>query len=217
MQVLTWNLFHGRALPPAGRDLEAQFAAALAGWPWDVALLQEVPPWWPAGLADEHDVALTSRNALLPLRRALARRWPDLMRSGGGSANAILVRGERIGVRGRRRLRRWPERRVVHAVRLAPSGVWVANLHAQVHSEERARADLEHAAQAVTDWAGHDAPVILGGDLNVRRPLVPAGFTLAGGHVVDHVLVRGLRAAGEARVLERGTLSDHAPVMIEVC
>src|SRR5436309_2556632 len=83
--------------------------------------------WRSACLADEHDVALTSRNALLPLRRALARRWPDLMRSGGGSANAILVRGERIGVRARRRLRWWPERRVVHAVRLAPSGVWVAN------------------------------------------------------------------------------------------
>src|SRR5947207_10519974 len=141
MRVLTWNLFHGRARPPAGRSLEREFAAALAGWEWDVALLQEVPPWWPARLAAEHDVALTSRNALLPLRRALAERRPDLMRSGGGSANAILVRApERITARARRRLRLWPERRVVHAVRLEPSGVWVANLHAQVHSELRARA-----------------------------------------------------------------------------
>jgi len=31
MNVLTWNLFHGRAQPPAGRDLQLEFAAALAG------------------------------------------------------------------------------------------------------------------------------------------------------------------------------------------
>ena len=47
LRVLTWNLMHGRSVPPAGRDLRAEFTAALAGWEWDVALLQEVPPWWP--------------------------------------------------------------------------------------------------------------------------------------------------------------------------
>src|SRR3954447_2794678 len=213
MRVLTWNLFHGRAVPPAGRSLQREFAAALAGWEWDVALLQEVPPWWPAALAAEHDVALTSRNALLPLRRALAVRRPDLMRSGGGSANAILVRGgARIAARARRRLRLWPERRVVHAVRLEPCGVWVANLHAQVHSEQRAQADLAGAARAVTGWAG-GAPIVLGGDLHVRRPAVPAGFAAALGPGVDHVLARGLTPAGPARALERGALSDHAPVL----
>ena len=51
MRVLSWNLYHGRAVPPAGRDLQAEFTAALAGWAWDVALLQECPPWWPAPLA----------------------------------------------------------------------------------------------------------------------------------------------------------------------
>src|SRR3954471_24758357 len=172
MRVLTWNLFHGRARPPAGRSLEREFAAALASWEWDVALLQEVPPWWPARLAAEHHVALTLRNALLPLRRALAERRPDLMRSGGGSANAILVRGERIGARARRRLRLWPERRVVHAVRLAGSRVWGPTLHAQVHSEARAQADGARAAAAVTAWAGPDAPIVLGGDFNVRAPAV---------------------------------------------
>jgi endonuclease/exonuclease/phosphatase family metal-dependent hydrolase len=215
VRVLTWNLFHGRSLPPAGRSLELEFASALAGWEWDVALLQEVPPWWPARLAAEYDVALTSRNALLPVRRALAERWPDIMRSGGGSANAILVRGEAIAARARRRLRVWPERRVVHAVRLAPSGVWAANLHAQVHSEARARADLESAAQAVLRWAG-DSPVVLGGDLNARAPAVPGGFVLAGGHDVDFVLARGLRPRGGARVLGHGPLSDHAPVLVEL-
>jgi endonuclease/exonuclease/phosphatase family metal-dependent hydrolase len=216
VQILTWNLFHGRAVPSAGRPLEREFAAALAGWPWDVALLQEVPPWWPPRLAAEHDVALTSRNALLPVRRALAERWPDLMRSGGGGANAILVRGgERIAARARRRLRLWPERRVVHAVRLEPSGVWVANLHAQAHSQARAEADLALAAETVLRWAGPSAPIVLGGDLNQRRPHA-AGFSVAGGHGVDHVLVRGLLPDGPPRVLDHAPLSDHAPVLIDL-
>jgi endonuclease/exonuclease/phosphatase family metal-dependent hydrolase len=215
VRVLTWNVFHGRAEPPARRSLEREFAAALAGWDWDVALLQEVPPWWPARLAAEHDVALTSRNALLPVRRWLAERWPDLMRSSGGSANAILVRGQRIAARGHRRLRLWPERRVVQAVRLEPSGWWVANLHATAHSDPRARADLLLAASTVLRWSGDAAPVVLGGDLNQPRPQVD-GFEHAGGHHVDHVLARGLQAAGRPQVMQRGELSDHAPVVVEL-
>ncbi|MEJ7782964.1 MAG: endonuclease/exonuclease/phosphatase family protein [Solirubrobacteraceae bacterium] len=77
MRVLTWNLFHGRAVPAAGRPLEREFAAALAGWDWDVALLQEVPSWWPPALARACDAharfALTSRNSLAPVRRATSR------------------------------------------------------------------------------------------------------------------------------------------------
>jgi len=210
MRVLTWNLFHGRAVPGAGRDLQDAFAAALASWEWDVALLQEVPPWWPPALpGSDHDTALTSRNCLLPLRRALARRWPDVMKSSGGGSNAILVRHGRIEARARRRLRWWPERRVVHAVRW--QGVWIANLHAQVHSEQRAQADIALAAESVRRWAG-DAPIVLGGDLNVRRVAV-AGFAHAGGHGVDHVLVRGL-APLASRVPDRASLSDHAPVIV---
>ena len=216
MQVLTWNLFHGRAVPPAGRDLRADFAALLASWEWDVALLQEVPPWWPVHLARaagaEQRCALTARNALLPLRRAFAERWPDLIKSNGGGANAILVRGARITEHRVARLRRVPERRVVHAVAL-DTGVWVANLHAQVHSETRAQEDLRHAAQAALVWAG-DAPLVLGGDLNVREPAALASLGYAGGHGVDHVLARGLTPAGPARVLERQGLSDHAPVSV---
>src|SRR4051794_21294181 len=213
MNVLTWNLFHGRAVPPAGRSLQREFAAALAGWEWDVALLQEVPPWWPAELAAEHDVALTSRNALLPVRRWHAERRPDLLRAGGGSANAILVRGgERIAGRARRRLRLWPERRVVHAVRLEPSRLWGANLHAQVHSAQRAQADTALAARTVLRWAG-EGPAILGGDFNQRRPAAE-GFAYLGGSYVDHVLARGLVADGRPVVLDRGPLSDHAPVLI---
>ena len=123
-------------------------------------------------------------------------RRPDLVKSNGGGANAILVRGQRIAEHRRARLRRRPERRVVHAVRLA-DGTWVANLHAQVHDEAGAQADVARSAAAVLGWAG-DAPAVLGGDLNTRRPAVP-GLRLVAGHGVDHVAARGLgrlRAAG---------------------
>ena len=206
--MLTWNLYHGRALPPAGHSLEREFRTALAGWDWDVALLQEVPPWWPAGWPWASDVVLTSRNFGLPVRRALATRWPDLIKSNGGGANAILVRNGAIGERWRRRLRFWPERRVAHGVRLGDT--WVVNLHAQVHSDARADADIELAASR---W--RELPqVVFGGDLNIRRPAVP-GFTVAGGHDVDFVLVRGFAARG-FEVLDRGVLSDHAAVLVDL-
>src|SRR3954469_15494097 len=65
VRVLIWNLFHGRAVPRAGRPLLAEYATTVAGWEGDVALLQEVPPWWPATLAAasgaEFRAVLTSR------------------------------------------------------------------------------------------------------------------------------------------------------------
>jgi endonuclease/exonuclease/phosphatase family metal-dependent hydrolase len=218
VRVLTWNLFHGRAVPGAGRDLLAEFCAALAGWEWDVALLQEVPPWWPPALARACDAdqrtALTSRNALLALRRLLATRWPDVVKSNGGGANAILVRASgEIADHRRVLLRRRPERRVCHAVALA-DGLWCANLHAQVHSRARADADIERAAAALLAWSG-GGPALLGGDFNVRAPAAP-GFDVLGGAGVDHVLGHGPAAVGPAEVLDRGELSDHAPVIVTV-
>jgi endonuclease/exonuclease/phosphatase family metal-dependent hydrolase len=202
-------------VPGAGRSLLKEFAAALAGWEWDVALLQEVPPWWPPELARaagaQERTALTSRNALLPLRRWIAQRHPDFIKSNGGGSNAILARGH-VNEHRERRLRCWPERRVVHAVELA-DGTWAANLHATVHHPGRAAADIALAARTVLAWAG-DAPALLGGDFNVRQPRVD-GFEHAGGSGVDHVFVRGLRV-GEREVLDRGRLSDHAPVRVTV-
>jgi endonuclease/exonuclease/phosphatase family metal-dependent hydrolase len=213
LRVLTWNVFHGRALPPRDEDLLGAFARRLASWEWDVALLQEVPPWWPDALASACDAqarhALTSRNALLPLRRALARRRPELLKANGGGANAILVRGLGIAGHESERLRTRPERRVVHAVRDG-AGRWFANLHASTHPPH-ARADIAAAHVTALRWAG-DAPLVLGGDLNVRDPHVP-GFVHVGGHSVDHVFARGLEPAGGVELLERGTLSDHAPLL----
>ena len=217
MLVLTWNLFHGRAVPDEPRELLPDFAAALAGWEWDVALLQEVPPWWPPALGRacgaSARTALTSRNWLLALTRPAARRRPDLVKSWGGGANAILVRGEPVLEHRLRTLRAWPERRVVHGVRLA-SGWWVCNLHAQAHSEARAQADLALAAATARTWAG-GAPVVLGGDLNTRAP-VAAGFTHVAGHTVDHLFARPANVAAPARTLPRRALSDHAPLVVRL-
>jgi endonuclease/exonuclease/phosphatase family metal-dependent hydrolase len=107
-----------------------------------------------------------------------------------------------------RRLCLWPERRWVHAVRLQGAGVWVANLHGGGPARDAVR-----AADGVLRWAG-EAPIVLGGDFNIRD-LRLDGFEYAGGFSVDHVLVRGLRPVA-SEVLERGRLSDHAPVLVEL-
>lgn len=214
LRVVTWNLFHGRSVPPAGRSLREEFAATLAAWEWDVALLQEVPPWWVDLLAARTGAAQrsvpTSRNWLPPLQSRLGERFPDLLKSGSGGANTLLARAGVVAHR-RRMLRRWPERRVVHGVRL-DCGVWVANLHATAHGAQRAHADIELARSCALTWAG-GASVVLGGDLNVRAPQV-AGFAHVARGKVDHIFARGLEAAGPGEVLEHGALSDHPALAI---
>ena len=203
----------------------AEFTARLASWEWDVALLQEVPPWWPAPIARaagaEQRAALTSRNAGLFVRRALARRWPDLIKSNGGGCNAILVRGSIIEHRAVR-LRTWPERRVAQLARLR-AGACVVNCHASACAALAAE-ELQRLWTQALACAGR-APLILGGDLNLRCPELPAG-ELA--HVawrdVDHVFARGLEPAAEAQRLDRGVLlagtrvelSDHVPLAVSL-
>jgi endonuclease/exonuclease/phosphatase family metal-dependent hydrolase len=217
LRILTWNLMHGRSEPPARRDLLEEFASALARWRWDAALLQEVPPWWPALLgartsADQRTV-LTSRNAILPLRRALAVRWPDLMKSSGGGSNAILVRDATIVEHRTLRLCVRPERRQLQSVRLS-SGLWIGNLHATAHDDEAAERDVERARAQALAWADGSS-LVLGGDFNLLSPDLP-GFVYAGGHDVDHVFAAGLARVGAVEVLEHGRLSDHAPVSLEL-
>jgi endonuclease/exonuclease/phosphatase family metal-dependent hydrolase len=218
IRVLSWNLFHGRSQPPSGRDLLDEFATTLAAWRWDVALLQEVPPWWPRPLAEAAGAAwasvATSRNWLPPLQRWLAVRWPDRVRSNGGGADAILVRsGLRIVEHRRRRVRWRPERRMVHAVRL-DSGLWVANMHLTVPRDDPGQLDLGRAVVAVLGWAP-SGPLVFGGDVNQVRPSVP-GLAHVAGHHVDHLFVRGLRRRGKAELLERGILSDHLPLAVDL-
>jgi endonuclease/exonuclease/phosphatase family metal-dependent hydrolase len=204
---LTWNLYHGRAREPSRRPLLGEFAAALAGWEWDVALLQEVPPWWPPALAAaceaEERSVLTSRNWGLAARQAVASRHPELLKANGGGANTILVRGPVLEHRAMR-LTWWPERRLAHAVRLDDG--WVVNLHASTHREAWALRDTLRALE----WAPR--PLLLfGGDLNLRSVSLP-GLRHIAGHHVDHLFSTGPTGPGE--VLDAGRLSDHAPVAV---
>jgi endonuclease/exonuclease/phosphatase family metal-dependent hydrolase len=218
LRVLTWNLFHGRSKPETRRSLLPEFSAIIAGWEWDVALLQEVPPWWPVELARASRasmrMALTSRNILPAIERRVAEPRPDVLKSWSGGCNAILVRGRAIREHRIRRLRVLPERRVAHGVRLDDDW-WVTNLHAQAHRDALAQRDLDLAADATTLWAA-GAPTVLGGDLNLHGTPTAFGYAHLGGRGVDHVLGRGLTVVEQARTLPRGTLSDHAPVTVVV-
>ena len=95
-----------------------------------------------------------------------------------------------------------------------------------------ASADVLRAAEAATEWAG-EAPLVFGGDLNLRPAETPAVFEQlrerfglaapTAPDAIDHVLARGLETIEpphawppERRELREDglalRLSDHAPV-----
>jgi len=222
MRVLTWNLFHGRSQPPAGRDLSPAFADALASWEWDAALLQEVPPWWPARIARacdaEYRAAPTSRNCGLFLRRSIAERWPDVIKSNGGGCNAVLARHRIIEHRAVR-LRLLPERRVAQLVRFQ-DGTCVANFHASTR-EELAAEELASLWGRALAFSGGDR-LVLGGDLNLRRPRAPREqIAHVASRDVDHLFALGFAECGAPQLLDRHAfvhgarveLSDHVPLL----
>jgi len=224
------------------RDLLAAFSEVLAGADWDVALLQEAPPRWAESLAracdaDAHRV-LTSRNTLGRLRAALARLNPDLMASGEGGSNLTLVRpgSPTGGIVERREVhisgRGAPERRAMAMTRTA-AGLHVANLHATNDRPQMAAEEVIEAAATATTWAG-DAPLIFGGDLNLRPQSSAEAFEQlrerfglaapTAPDAIDHLLARNLRVVEpptpwppERRELPAGNglalrPSDHTPV-----
>ena len=250
LTVLTWNLFHGRDHPPAGSDAHAsvnrtlrdEFAAVLARESWDLALLQEAPPYWLRTLAQAAGASgasvLTSRNFGACVRRRIAEWNPDLIRSGEGGSNQILVRsGWRIAETRRLTLTLLPERRRLIWARLEHpehGALTAATLHATAHVPTAAARDVQRAARAACSWSA-DVPLVFGGDLNLRMAEVPEAFAwlrrelgLGGARpdrAIDHVLVRGLqvRTAPEPLPADRREvgdsdgrivrLSDHAPVV----
>jgi endonuclease/exonuclease/phosphatase family metal-dependent hydrolase len=261
--AIAWNLFHGRDFPPdpelftwrsrllriternathvqVNRELRAEFAAMLSKAEWDVALLQEAPPRFAAPLAgacgaQAHRV-LTSRNGLGRLRAAAASLNPDLIASGEGGSNLTLVRprGALGAIEERRGLaihEGRPERRAMAMTRTA-SGVCIANLHATNDVPDLAVEDVLRAADAATEFAG-GAPLLFGGDLNLRPGQSPEAFERlaerfglgepTGPTAIDHLLGRGLSAVepvrawpAERRELSEAGLalriSDHAPI-----
>jgi endonuclease/exonuclease/phosphatase family metal-dependent hydrolase len=227
--VRSWNVFHGNADPPRRRSyLHEMVRRASADRP-DVLCLQEVPVWALPRLGDWSGMQADTAVTRLPFGPKAVTGWVTRLHQGAlrsavsGQANAVLVARshavenlghDRISAPGR-------ERRIVQCVRVAGLGV-VANLHAtndfrdpRVPAAElgRARAFAEAAARP-------GEPVVLAGDFNLRRPVLP-GYS-APGPGIDHVLVRGAAAGNlvtwphELRVHNGVVLSDHAPVELEV-
>ncbi len=207
LAVCTWNLFHGRSRPATHADLASDFAAALGQHPWDVCGLQEAPPWWTRELAETLGASARgvrtslTRGALPAAQEAVHRRSPETIGVRGAAANVLLVRpsaGEIVDHRVAR-LRRAPQRRTVHAVRLRRSDGehwWVANVHTHNRPESAAAADTIRALAAVERWAGAE-PAVLLGDLNLSAPQGLSrvhGWEHLHGHRVDHILGRGVGA-----------------------
>jgi endonuclease/exonuclease/phosphatase family metal-dependent hydrolase len=263
MRVLSWNLYHGRDLPPdptlftcrsrllgrpergathvqVNRPLLDEFASVLDRLEWDVALLQEAPPRWFCDLASRtraHGLmVLTSRNWVPSLQARLADWNPDLIASGDGGSNQLLVRAPATIVEHRRlTLARRPEQRRMQWARLelpAFGRVCVANLHASAGLPLRAAAEVVRAARQAVEWSGED-PLVFGGDLNLRPARNPEPFAElsermgfsgpTGPRAIDHLLARGLGVVERAHLLPpterelsdasglRIRLSDHAP------
>jgi endonuclease/exonuclease/phosphatase family metal-dependent hydrolase len=234
-RAITWNLFHGRDAPPdrslhtwrsrllkisergseyvqVNRSLFGEFATALSGMHWDVALLQETPPRWAPRLAEalgaDTHLVLTSRNRLAPLSGWLADLNPDLIASSEGGSNLTLMRGALLegpepAIAERRELvihEGRPERRTMAFTRLS-AGLCVANLHATNDRPDLAGTEVLRAAETAVEWAA-GAPLLFGGDLNLRPAQQPEVFEqLRDGYglepptaprSIDHLLARGL-------------------------
>jgi endonuclease/exonuclease/phosphatase family metal-dependent hydrolase len=195
------------------RNLFTEFATALSSMRWDVALLQEAPPRWAAPFAEalgvEGHCVLTSRNWLPPLQWALASFNPDLIASSDGGSNLTLVRGALQpsgidpGIVERRELvvhEGRPERRMMAFTRTA-AGLCIANLHATNDRPDLAGPEVVRAADVAVEWAG-DAPLVFGGDLNLRPAQSPEVFEQlrdrhglappTAPHRIDHLLARGV-------------------------
>jgi endonuclease/exonuclease/phosphatase family metal-dependent hydrolase len=263
IRALSWNLFHGRDAPPnpalltwrsrllrvterddthvqVNRSLQPEFAATLAGWDWDIALLQEAPPTWLCRLAQAAQASgasvLTSRNIGQAARTLVARVNPDLIASGEGGSNQLLARPPwRLAEVRRHTLTLRPERRRMIWARLEHpehGQICAANLHATAHVPKAAERDVRDAALTALDWS-RELPLVFGGDLNLRPAETELFDWLASEHgfspptapdAIDHILARGLEVAEpprrlppESRELRQPCgrairLSDHAPV-----
>ena len=87
-------------------------------------------------------------------------------------------------------------------------------MHSHNHPEAPALADTRTAIAAAREWAA-GAPLVFGGDVNLKQPPPFPGLCTWRGNHVDHLFTDGRAAAGrQAQVLDRGVLSDHPPVAV---
>jgi Endonuclease/Exonuclease/phosphatase family len=156
--------------------------------------------------------------------------------AGGGRAAMAIVERREVTIHAGR-----PERRAMALTRVAvPAGggdagaaeLCVANLHASADRPQLAAQDVLRAAAAACEWAD-DAPLLFGGDLNLRPSGDAAAFeelerrfgltAPTASDAIDHLLVRGLEVTeaprlwpAERRELREDglalRLADHAPV-----
>jgi endonuclease/exonuclease/phosphatase family metal-dependent hydrolase len=222
MLVRSWNVFHGNAVPPQRRSFLAEMVRLASDDRPEVLCLQELPVWSLRRLEDWSGmtaVADVAARPLLPvaLARAITGVHQGLLRSAvTGQANAILLAPSLRVLEHRVARLPSPEPRVCQAVRLE-GDIVVANLHASGDRTATGAAEL-HAAEALVDEL--EARVaILAGDFNSRP--APIDYSPPG-PAIDHVLVRGARAAPlqvwpvERRTVGGRILSDHAPVEVRV-
>jgi endonuclease/exonuclease/phosphatase family metal-dependent hydrolase len=188
--VRTWNIAHGRDVPPDGRythvrrKLLREMAQVMIEDGPDLVLLQEVPVWAGPLLREETAMGVTLAPAYgahvpfahvpLPLAvgAAVGRALPDIVRTQvEGQANALLYGDDLLLVSARRsqlnpRTRLRGEPRIAQLARLRHRRLGrefaVANVHAD--SGEN-REQLERAGYVLEQFA-RGAPMLLGGDLN---------------------------------------------------
>jgi endonuclease/exonuclease/phosphatase family metal-dependent hydrolase len=245
--VLFRTTTHNSTHVQVNRSLYEEFAAVLSAANWDVCLLQEFPPRWAGRLSEQCQAAayraLTSRNWLSPVRNVIAERNPDLMGAWEGGSNLTLVRPPWQIVEGTSvllnplRERRLRERRRLALTRLVDRDleVCVGNLHLSANVPKQAAREAHRAAEAALAWA-RGAPVLLGGDFNVRPGSSVVFEDLCNGASlcgttgpdgIDHILACSLETveppaawSPQRRELDvltglehrRLRLSDHAPV-----
>jgi endonuclease/exonuclease/phosphatase family metal-dependent hydrolase len=221
--VRSWNLFHGRTVPPRRHVYLREMVELAAADAPDVVCLQELPLWALRKLEEwsgMRAVWAVAKRPLLPRRLGgvLQRLDPRRFRSPvTGQANAILLAAHLVPLEHRvvRVSERGRERRVCHAVRL--EGFVVGNVHAsnEFRRPEVPRAELRRAHDLLEAMAAGGETRILAGDFNLRDPGLP-------GPNIDHIVVAGAPHGPlevwpvERRRHDGAVLSDHAPVELTV-
>ncbi|HYX83722.1 MAG TPA: endonuclease/exonuclease/phosphatase family protein [Gaiellales bacterium] len=190
IQIRTWNIAHGRDVPPsavyghARRKLLAEMCAVMVEDAPDIVLLQEVPIWAAALLHERTGMGVTLAHAYgahvpflhvpLPLAAgaAIGRALPDVARTqfeGQGQAllycpDLLLVSARRVQLNERRRLRGEP--RVAQLVRLRHRRAGRELVVGNVHADHGGAPEQLEKAGFVLERFARGAPMLLGGDLN---------------------------------------------------
>jgi endonuclease/exonuclease/phosphatase family metal-dependent hydrolase len=211
--VRTWNIAHGRDVPPgpgyghARRKLLEEMCAVMVEDGPDIVMLQEVPVWAGSLLREQTGMGVTLAHSYgahvpflhvpLPLAAgaALGRALPDVVRTqfeGQGQAllygpDLLLVSVRRVLLNEHRRLRGEP--RIAQLVRLRHRKLGVELVVGNVHADHKGAAVQLEKAGYVLERFARGAPMILGGDLNARmhsaglRALVGRGWVEDAGDV----------------------------------